>query len=234
MTLFYTKKVDTSADPVEIFLEDQEAVHASKVLRIAKGGRITATDGQGTIYEGRVTTIAGNLLRVAVTGKTEHPKPAPDVAIAIGNIKKRDRLEFAVEKAVELGVSRILIYQAWRSEKKRVRMDRLEAIALGAMKQSLRPWLPIVKETKDLGKLLDENRNRRIVVADEKKEGSAQEWSELKRVKNLLFVVGPEGGFTDQEIELLQENGSGSISLGHYRLRTETAAVAIASLVLTG
>jgi 16S rRNA (uracil1498-N3)-methyltransferase len=97
MNLFYTKKVDNAADPAEFLLEDQEAVHASRVLRIEKGGRITATDGQGTIYKGRVTAIAGNLLRVAVTGKTEHPKPVPDVAIAIGNIKKRDRLEFAVE-----------------------------------------------------------------------------------------------------------------------------------------
>ncbi len=232
MNLFYTKKVDHAADPAEFLLEDQEAVHAGKVLRIAKGGRIMATDGQGTIYAGKVTTIAGNLLRVAVTGKTEHPKPDPDVTIAIGNIKKRDRLEFAVEKAVELGVSRILIYQAGRSEKKRTRMDRLESIALGAMKQSLRPWLPKVNEHKDLGTLLDENRDSRIVVADERKEGSGQELAGLKREKNLLFVVGPEGGFTEQEMELLQTYGAGSISLGHYRLRTETAVVAIASLLL--
>jgi 16S rRNA (uracil1498-N3)-methyltransferase len=150
MNLFYTSSIRKSADQEEFSLEGKEAIHAGKVLRVSEGDTLYATDGKGMIYKGIVSSITRRNIHARVTGKTFRKKPVPDVTIAIGNIKKRDRLEFAVEKAVELGVAGIIIFQAGYSEKKRVRLDRLETAALSAMKQSLRAWLPAVSEAENL------------------------------------------------------------------------------------
>ncbi len=189
-----------------------------------------ATDGQGNLYKGEVVSVSGNSLRAIIEENSFQHSPVPEISIAIGNIKKRDRLEFAVEKAVELGVSKIIIYHAGNSEKKNVRLDRLKATALAAMKQSLRVWYPEVAEEKNLEYVLKTNREQKILIADEKLDPDQINPADFSGNNKILYIVGPEGGFTDFEMSIIDTYDCKRFSLGSYRLRSETAVIAIAAL----
>jgi 16S rRNA (uracil1498-N3)-methyltransferase len=231
MNLFYIEHASGSLNVSDEFiLEGQEAIHAHKVLRIQPGDPVMATDGKGSAYKGETVSASGKILRAVVKEKISHPRPGPEIAIAIGNIKKRDRLEFAVEKAVELGVLKVFIFHAGNSEKKNVRLDRLKTAALGAMKQSMRCWRPDIFELDDLESVLDMKNQFKIFVADEKADFESIKFNGMWKSENPLFIVGPEGGFTSFERELIARQECKSISLGKYRLRTETAVIAVAAL----
>jgi 16S rRNA (uracil1498-N3)-methyltransferase len=231
MNLFYINhNTGSLINSDEFTLEGQEAIHANKVLRIKKGNTIMATDGKGSVYKGEVISVSGNSLRAMIKENTFQPSPVPEISIAIGNIKKRDRLEFAIEKAVELGVSKFIIYHAGNSEKKNIRLDRLKATALAAMKQSLRVWYPDVAEEKNLESVLNTYKEQRILVADEKQDPEQILSADITGNDKILYIVGPEGGFTDFEMDIIDKYDCKRFSLGSYRLRSETAVIAIAAL----
>lgn len=232
MNLFYTEQVFEKREPVELLLKEQEASHATKVLRLDVGDPIHVTDGKGTIYHGVIKSQTPDEVLVTVQEQIAHPAPTPEIILAVGLIKKRDRLEFAIEKAAELGITRFVVFTADRSEKKGVRLDRLEAAAQSAMKQSLRAWLPTLLECDSLDAVLKEHQGIKTIVADEQEEPGSAGRRVWNRHQQLLFVVGPEGGFSDREREILDRAGAERFSLGRHRLRTETAVVALASLFL--
>lgn len=229
MNLFVTESV---LDESEFELTGQESVHAVRVLRLSPGDPVYATDGEGVIYEGVVTYTGSDRLRADVVERRVQPVPSPDIILAIGEIKKRDRMEFAVEKAVELGVRRLVIWQGDHSLRRKLRIDRLEATALSAMKQSLRAWFPRIETSGSLQSLLEAYPDVKVVVADETETWTGPpEISESEEAR-LMFIVGPEGGFSPDERELLANRNVETLSLGSGRLRSETAAMVIASLFL--
>lgn len=234
MNLFYTTNVTRGdeREAVSCVLEGAEAHHATHVLRMGVGETLFATDGEGTLYEGLIEAVGKETVEIAIKKQTAQTGPAPEITIAVGLIKKRDRLEFAVEKAVELGVTRFVIFRGDRSEKKGLRVDRLQAAALSAMKQSLRCWAPEVIEADSVEEVLKqaESDGIKTVIADEQEEPGRIGRRAWNRFDRLLFVVGPEGGFSDRERELFQTVEADRFSLGRYRLRTETAVIAIAGL----
>lgn len=230
MNLFYTKSLITAGSSKEFTIEGQEAVHASKVLRFREGERINATNGAGIIAQGGIIQIKNDYVRVEVEKWSAYPRPVPEVAIAVGSIKKRDRLEFALEKAVEMGVLEFIVFPADHSGKQKIRKDRLESVALGAMKQSLRAWMPSISVGRSLRAILNDYRSERIIFADETKPGSIRNPDVWHGENKLLFVVGPEGGYSEAEKQLMRDREK--ISLGGHRLRTETAVIAIAALFL--
>lgn len=234
MNLFYTTDVKRSdkGEATSCLLEGPEAHHATHVLRMGIGDTLFATDGEGALYEGVIDSAEKETVQISIRKETVHTGPAPEITIAVGLIKKRDRLEFAVEKAVELGVTRFVIFRGDRSEKKGVRVDRLQAAALSAMKQSLRCWAPEVVEGASVEEVLKqaEAEGIKTVIADEQEEPGRIGRRAWNRFDRLLFVVGPEGGFSDRERELFQTVEADRFSLGRYRLRTETAVIAIAGL----
>jgi len=232
MNLFYTETIHQS-EAVSIFLlEGQEAHHAVQVLRLKAGDHLHATDGKGHIFHGVIKEVNKTSVRAAIEQQVAHPAPTPEICIAIGLIKKRERLEFAIEKAVELGVTRFVIFNADRSEKKGMRLERLKTAALGAMKQSLRCWLPVIEECPNLDTLLKNYEGIKTIVADEKEEPGSAGRRVWNRHQKLLFIVGPEGGFSDRERDVLDQTDAERFSLGRYRLRTETAVIALAGLFL--
>ncbi|MEX0594337.1 MAG: RsmE family RNA methyltransferase [Balneolaceae bacterium] len=234
MNLFYTTHVirSDSGEARSCVLEGSEAHHATHVLRMSTGDPLFATDGEGALFDGVIESVEKEEVRISIRKETVHTGPAPEITIAVGLIKKRDRLEFAVEKAVELGVTRFVIFRGDRSEKKGVRVDRLQAAALSAMKQSLRCWAPEVVEADSVEEVLKqaEAKGIKTVIADEQEEPGRIGRRTWNRFNQLLFVVGPEGGFSDRERELFQTVEADRFSLGRYRLRTETAVIAIAGL----
>ena len=227
MNIFYASPEQISTNHIE--LSGEEAKHAAKVLRYQQGDSITVVDGEGGWYEGRVSRILRDAMHIEVDSKTDRKKPAPDRTIAMGIIKKRDRLEFAVEKAVELGASEIVLFRGEHSVKQNVRGDRLQSTVLAAMKQSLRAWLPEVTVCSSLKEVLQRFGNKKILVARQSEEGPIGIPDPLKEPFDLLLTVGPEGGLSEDEISLLKRHEATYVSLGKNRLRTETAVVAFLS-----
>lgn len=210
-----------------IELQGQESRHAHKVMRVREGDSLTVVDGKGGRYAGPVARITKKIVQVKIEEEEQFPPPEPQLILGMGVIKKRDRLEFAVEKAVELGVSEICLFRSRHTVKQNVRMDRLESTARSAMKQSLRTWLPEISFSPSFEHLLEAYSDIPAYIAHEKVESG--ELPEHKNGGRILLLVGPEGGFAEEEVTMALRGGAQAISLGKRRLRAETAAVVIVS-----
>lgn len=223
MNLFYT-------GPSRIFgkkliLGQEETRHAIRVLRHKKGDLISVTDGKGSLYEAVIIDINQQGVTAKIKSEKYFKPDDPKLTLAIGLIKKRDRLEFAIEKCVELGISNILLYRGDHSEKTGIRADRIESIILRAMKQSLRFYLPETTIENSLTDVLQSQKFDRIIFADETTGSS--EIAKPDQNGHYLLVIGAEGGYSKNERKLLNTHNADKISLGSHRLRTETAAIVI-------
>ncbi len=224
MNLFYANPKDCKKDT--LVLKDQEAKHVASVLRYREGDEIFVTDGVGHLFEGVIKSTRKKEVIVEVKKTSFEESSSTDISLALGVIKKRDRLEFAVEKAVELGVNRIALFRGDHTEKGKVRMDRVEATVMSAMKQSLRVWLPSVEPYESMDKLIDMRSSSLFVIADQKSKNKELKISDGNN--EVVLLVGPEGGFSKRE-EAFWGSGSDlktqTVLLGDKRLRAETAAV---------
>lgn len=210
-------------------LTDQEARHAAKVLRFEIGNTLFASDGKGNLYETKISSISKSSVQADIVETESEPEPQTKKVAAFGAIKKRDRLEFAVEKAVELDAWEICVFHADHSERSKINQERLQAIALSAFKQSKRHWLPKITYLDSIEEVLDHYQDYKPIVAHV--DSTVKKPGALTSKKNLL-LVGPEGGFSKREIEVCKVNKAEFISLGAHRLRAETAVAGILSLYL--
>lgn len=227
MNVFYAPPAQRHDGTIE--LRGQEAVHAAKALRYRPGDRMMVVDGRGGWFEGEVQLADSNSVRMAIDEAATRTLPRPQVILGMGIIKKRDRLEFAVEKAVELGVKEIALFRSDHTVKQNVRMDRLQSIAVSAMKQSLQAWLPPVALYAGPDGCMDacSADENTLLVAHETEERMMG--ASPARGPATLLMVGPEGGFSDEEIDRMEQRGGQLVSLGTSRLRTETAALTFLS-----
>jgi 16S rRNA (uracil1498-N3)-methyltransferase len=228
MNIFYAPPSQIHGDMAELL--DQEAQHASKVMRMREGDRLIVVDGEGGRYEGPIRRITKKSVQIELEEHQQFDKPVPKIILGMGIIKKRDRLEFAVEKAVELGALHIALFRSDHGIKKNVRMDRLDAIAISAMKQSLHTYLPEISMHYSVEEVMDEFYEANCLMAHENADTDQSFDAVTKDIREkYLLLVGPEGGFSTEEVEKATAKGAELVSLGSYRLRAETAAVAIMS-----
>lgn len=221
MNLFYAHSDDIY--PSELSIRGQEAIHITRVLRFGEGDEIFVTDGKGSRFICVINRIGKQELTAEIREKVIEERPSPFLTLCLGIIKKRDRLELAAEKAVELGADELILFRGEYSQKENSRLDRLEATVLSAMKQSLRTWLPSVYHENSLERALMYRKERSLlIVAD---ETTNPDVSQIKEAANYFLVVGPEGGFSDNERKVLNDREAIPFSLGSKRLRTETAAI---------
>lgn len=221
MNLFFAKPGDIQGNSIEI--EGQEVIHITKVLRHSEGDEILVTDGRGNKYECEIVKIKKKNVYLEILSTQSYLNPEPTITLCMGIIKKRDRLEFAVEKAVELGVSKIVLFEGEHSQKGNVREDRLESTVISAMKQSLRFYLPEVIVEPNISDAISKHaQNSTLILADETVEESNHQ---KKRSDKYFLIVGPEGGFSSKEREIVKSYVPQYYSLGGYRLRAETAAI---------
>jgi 16S rRNA (uracil1498-N3)-methyltransferase len=223
LNIFYAPPQQIHGSLIE--LQGQEADHASKVLRYARGDSITVVDGKGNLYEGEIYDNTGNSVRIQTSEELTKPKDQPNIRLAVGIIKKQDRLELIVEKAVELGVRDLLFFRGEHSVKQNLRLGRLKSIAVSAMKQSLRAWLPELHVYDSLEEIINDYSSCNFIAA---RQGSAHSFGAIKKnylEETPLLFIGPEGGFSENEFDYLQKHNAQFISLGASRLRTETAAI---------
>ena len=230
MNFFYAPPENWKNDRSEVEITDQEAIHISKVLRNKVGNKAFVVDGIGNRSKCEITEISKKSVKLKVLETSSQEEPTTKKVMAFGAIKKRDRLEFAIEKAVELDSWEICVFDADHSERSRLNEERLQTQIVSAFKQSGRFFLPKLVIKRSLDEVLEQYKEHSILMAYLGEE-EADIPSELKVSENLL-LVGPEGGFSKREAELAKNNGAQYITLGKNRLRAETAVVAFLSYYL--
>jgi len=215
--LFYTSIIEGSL----LKLEGQEAVHCALVLRKKAGDIIYVIDGKGNRYKCGIDKLTKRDVECTILSTESQPK-SEHITIAIAPTKNRDRLEWMVEKLVEIGVERIVLMHTSNTERTRTNTDRLLKKAVSAVKQSLRFFIPEIVEM-DFIEVLNLPSDKKYIAHcfDEQQKTLHQGNSEAKQ----LILIGPEGDFTTLEVEQAFEAGFQGLDLGQFRLRTETAAI---------
>ena len=224
MYLFYCPNIETSQT-----LSEEESAHCVRVLRYSVGDEILITDGRGTTYTARITNPHPKHCDFEIlSSEKQQPHHAFHLHIAVAPTKNIERLEWAIEKCVEIGVDEITPLLCRFSERKQLRTDRLEKIILSAAKQSLTPYLPVLHELTPYEEFI---RNQKSEIKNQKfiahcyKEDKRVLKEEIERGRDVLVLIGPEGDFSEQEVADALAAGFIPVSLGNSRLRTETAAV---------
>ena len=208
-------------------LPESDSAHAVRVLRMHAGDRLQVVDGKGNIYD-CILADENNRHATVTIVSAEHVRPVwnNSITIAVAPTKNMDRMEWLVEKLVEVGVNRIVPLRCARSERKDIKTERLVKIAAAAMKQSLKASLPHIDDMMPLKQFLaeaaegqrfvgfcDSQCERRLLAAD------------YKPGADVRILIGPEGDFTADEIDAARSAGYVPVTMGDNRLRTETAAL---------
>ena len=224
MYLFYCPDIEKQQT-----LSEEESAHCVRVLRYSVGDEILITDGRGTTYTARITNPHPKHCDFEIlSSEKQQPHHAFHLHIAVAPTKNIERLEWAIEKCVEVGVDEITPLLCRFSERKQLRTDRLEKIILSAAKQSLTPYLPVLHELTPYEEFI---RNQKSEIKNQKfiahcyKEDKRVLKEEIEQGRDVLVLIGPEGDFSEQEVADALAAGFIPVSLGNSRLRTETAAV---------
>lgn len=222
MIRFYAPDIETS-----LTLPESDSGHCVRVLRMREGDELEAVDGRGHLYRCRLADADPRRAAVEIIASEKMPRVWPaDITVAVAPTKNSDRIEWLVEKLVEIGVDRIVPLQCRHSERKNINTDRLRKIAVAAMKQSLKAILPQVDEMIPFARY----------IAEEKSAGRFIAYCGPTIPRRLLarqyvpgeptaILIGPEGDFDPTEIRLALDSGWQPVTLGDNRLRTETAAL---------
>jgi 16S rRNA (uracil1498-N3)-methyltransferase len=215
-----------------ISLNEEESMHASRVLRLQSGDKIILLDGKGSRAEAIIQEPHHKKCTVQVSADVYHEeKPSQALHIAMAPTKNIDRFEWFLEKATEIGISRITPLLTSNSERKVINTERLHKILLAAMKQSQRLYLPSLDELTPIRNFLemtDLSAQRMIAHCEESEKLFYTQ--EINQQQSLCLLIGPEGDFSTTEIEQAINKGFKPVSLGKARLRTETAGVYAVSL----
>lgn len=229
MNLFYDDHIQEG----DVELCEDESRHISKVLRKKVGDKIWITDGRGNLFDGELKEIQKRFCLINARLVKTIPEPDHKLHIAIALTKNMDRVEWFLEKAVEIGVHQISFIVAQRNERRRVNnLARLEKIVVSAMKQSQRLFKPVLNDLLPFNDFISSFSAQEKYIAhclDSPKLELREIVSALP--KHAIVLIGPEGDFTEEEVGLAIECGYKSISLGEYRLRTETAAIVAVTLL---
>ncbi|TQK19668.1 16S rRNA (uracil1498-N3)-methyltransferase [Microbacterium sp. SLBN-154] len=227
---------EATATPVGgvVTLTGAEAKHAATVRRVRVGESVTVGDGAGVWLEGRCESVSPSTVAVRVSAKSHIAAPVPRV-ILVQALAKGDRDELAVQAATELGVDEIVPWQAgrsisrWDAAKATKGRERWQTIAREAAKQAHRPWVPTVTEPVTTAAIAARAGSDLVVVLE---PTASERLSELaSSSRDLLIVVGPEGGITPEELTLLDGAGATLRRLGESVLRTSTAGPAAIAVV---
>lgn len=217
---------DLRPDQPTYTLSEDESKHAVRVLRLAPGAPVLLVDGRGTLAH---TTIAdANPKRCTLTLASQElvaPR-ATYTHVAVAPTKNLDRMEWLVEKAVEVGIERLSFLRCARSERRDLKLERLEKIAVSALKQSGQAYLPQLDELTDFDKFITEIDPSTTFIAHLEAGERTALAQVIRTAPRCCVLIGPEGDFSPSEIALALGRGVRPVTLGSSRLRTETAALA--------
>jgi 16S rRNA (uracil1498-N3)-methyltransferase len=230
------------AESASLALDEITSKHIAQVLRMKAGEKIQLTNGTGLVATAEIVTSNKKGSTVALIDSLQQAHKTKRITgIAISPVKNNSRFEWFLEKATELGVSDIYPLLCTRTEREHFRYERMNAISISAMLQSQQAWLPVLHQpilfhTLISGKSeqalhLDTYHHKWIAhCAGDEKQSLADALTE--QMEDGLILIGPEGDFTQEEVNLALDNGFKPVGLGNTRLRTETAGITAASLLL--
>lgn len=217
MHLFYQPELQNGL----LQLSEEETRHAVRVLRLSAGNHIDITDGKGVQAKAIITEISKRSCSFDILEQTMEEKPLlPKVAIA--PTKSIDRFEWFLEKAVELGVGEICPILCSNSERRIIKNERSEKVLLAAMKQSQRSWMPKLHALTPFQDFVQKAQDP-LLIAHCREGEKVSLTAQLQT--NSWILIGPEGDFSNEEIDLTLKNNAIQIDLGKSRLRTETAGI---------
>ncbi len=224
MSLFYTP--DITSDTYT--LNEEESKHCVRVLRLSVGSRIQLIDGKGGFYEAKIMDANPKRCTISVVDKKkEFGKSNWYLHIAIAPTKNMDRLEWFVEKATEMGIDEISLLNCHNSERTIVKTERLTKVAVSAIKQSLKAYLPKINEVENFKIFIESTKDfiGTKLIAHCQTPSLPHLKTFYSSAENVLLLIGPEGDFTQDEVKLALINDFKEIGLGTSRLRTETAGI---------
>lgn len=232
MEYYYTPKEYISSGSLTIV--DEEAKHLGKVLRKNQGDELYVTDGIGNLYRSKIVTANKQLIECTILEKmTGINEPGTKVTLYQSLIKNPDRFEFSIEKSVELGVHEIFpLITEHTINKTSNKVERWQSIALSAMKQSQRCYLPKVNAPLPFEDAISSCGAAIKLIADETAQYNNEDFSSYADKDSVAVFIGPEGGFSPDEVKHAVENGFRRLSLGPRKFRSETAAVLAVGLLL--
>lgn len=212
-------------------LPSDEASHAVRVLRLGTGDEMMLMDGQGFFYRAEVTVASNHHCMYAIQETMPQERPwQGHIHLAIAPTKLIDRMEWMIEKAVEIGIDEITFLDCKFSERKVVKTERLDKIAVSAMKQSRKAWKPVLYEMTSFKDFITADRggDKYIAHCYEEVERTFlfDELKALAVTEDVTILIGPEGDFSMDEVKDALAQGYHSVHLGTSRLRTETAGLA--------
>lgn len=225
MQLFYAPDLDT--DTGTYLFTEEESKHCVRVLRLTEGDSLHLTDGRGLLCRAEIVEASPKHCRVEIRERwSEYGRRSYELVMAVAPTKNSDRFEWFVEKATEIGVDRIVPLLTDRCERRVLKTDRLEKVATSAMKQSLKAYHPMIDALTPFRELVAQPFGGVKLIAHCEEDMPRQYIGKLvPAASRTMVLIGPEGDFSPEEIALAHHYGFENVSLGHSRLRTETAAV---------
>lgn len=223
MQLFYNSEIKNT-DASFVF-DKEESKHIVKVLRKKESDKIFITNGLGFLFVSEISLASDKKCEVKILEIQEFEKPKYNLHIAVAPTKMNDRFEWFLEKATEIGIQEITPIICEHSERKVYKIDRAEKIIQSAMKQSNQFYLPKINEPVSFKEFIANTSCENKFIAHCVETERKQLKESVKPGGNYVILIGPEGDFSENEIELALANNYKAILLGNTRLRTETAAL---------
>ena len=230
LPFFYIGQYDGTQK--EILLDEDTSRHVVQVLRMKAGELLNLTDGKGHLLTCEITDDNKKHCTVSVIDKKYKEQQAKKVSIANSLLKNTNRFEWFLEKATEIGVSEIIPLVCHRTEKEKFRHDRMNAICISAMLQSQQCWLPVLHAPVEFEKVFSKISSEQKFIAHCDESSTKNNLSTFQPFNSSTILIGPEGDFTPKEIEIALQSGFQPVSLGETRLRTETAGVVAAAVLM--
>lgn len=231
LPFFYEQNIPSPAS--HFTLSEETSKHCIQVLRMKAGSLLQLTDGKGNLYKASIVGEDKKKTVVLIESQTVVPPPAKKISIAISLLKNASRFEWFLEKATEIGVNDIQPLISQRTEHTRFRNDRMQGVVIAAMLQSQQAWLPVLHEPVSFTDCISNEHWQQKLVAHCEEANTKQLIKHLPPALTTQILIGPEGDFTPVEIKLALENNYLPVSLGNTRLRTETAGMVAATLLLS-
>ncbi len=231
MEFFYSNNINNDI----IILENVESRHCIKVLRKSIGDTINVVDGKGTLYTGIIDDDNLKECKIKISNFVkEYDKKNFYVHIAISPIKNNNRMEWFVEKAVEIGIDEISFIDCDRTLRHTIKIDRIMKTAISAMKQTLKATLPKINNIISYKEFIESNKDSNKFIChleDEHRKELFHFKEKMNKNKDACILIGPEGDFSVDEIDRAKSVGFDALSLGNSRLRTETAGIVACHLL---
>lgn len=227
LPFFYKEDITTDS----LVLDEDTSKHVSGVLRMKVGEKILLTDGKGTKATAVITDDHRKRCTVQIIQREKEEKRKGGVAIAISLVKNAARFEWFLEKATEIGVAEIIPLICQRTEKEKFRQERLQQIVTSAMLQSQQVWMPVLHAPTPFEKVIAGTQQHKFIAHCLPQQKASLTQQSIGAGETAVMLIGPEGDFTEGEIEGALQHGFIPVALGDTRLRTETAGMVAAALL---